>query len=252
MIVQPEPVEWRRGVAAAALLMLGSFVASGIGFLVWQVVPAGAGRIAGGAATSATVGALTLATMWACGWLAFRGRAQPAWAALGLRRSRRTVSSVLLFVPITVGVVIVTGVITQVLGLTGTTEIDSDTRSQGFKLLVAFLTVVAAPWTEELSMRGFLYSGLAGRLGHWPAACISALVWASLHLTPGVLVIFTGVGIVLAWLRRRTGSILPGVGLHGSWNAIAAGSTGAGWWTAGALGLLAATIVLAVHRLGPA
>ena len=61
-----------------------------------------------------------------------------------------------------------------------------------------------------------------------------------------MLIAFTGVGVVLCWLRRRTGSLLPGVGLHGSWNALAAGLTGAGWWVSGGLGLLAASMVLAV------
>ena len=250
--MQPEPIPWRRGVAAGVLLVVCSFAATEVGLLSSIAIPAGEDKIGRGAVASLVAGALLVLSAWLCGRLAFRGAARRDWAGVGLRRSVRTISSVALFVPITIGVVILTSVITQALGLTGTTEIDSNHRSEGFKLLIAFLTVVTAPWIEELSMRGFLYSGLAGRFGHWPAACISGLVWASLHLTPGVLVIFTGVGIVLAWLRRRTGSILPGVGLHGTWNAIAAGSTGAGWWAAGALGLLAATIVFAVQRLEPA
>ena len=96
-----------------------------------------------------------------------------------------------------------------------------------------------APWTEELAFRGYLYSTLAGRFGFWPGAVVSSLAWASLHLTSGVLIAFTGVGVVLCWLRRRTGSLLPGVGLHGAWNALAAGLSGAGWWVSGGLGLLA-------------
>ena len=178
--------------------------------------------------------------------LLFRRRDRD-WSLVGIAIPRRTVSSVLLFFPLAFVVAYVGFAITQLLGLTGTTEIDTDHRSQGYRLLIAFATIVIAPWTEELAFRGYLYSTLSVRFGFWAGALASSIAWSALHLAPGVLIPFAGVGVVLCWLRRRTGSILPGVGLHGSWNALAAGITGASWWVAGGLGILAATIVIAVR-----
>jgi dihydropteroate synthase len=53
--------------------------------------------------------------------------------------------------------------------------------------------------------------------------------------------------MLLAWLRRRTGSLLPGIGLHGSWNTLVMGTTGGGWVPVPFLGLLLATIYSAVR-----
>ncbi len=60
-------------------------------------------------------------------------------------------------------------------------------------------------------MRGFLFSALARRFGFWPGALVSGVVWAGLHVEPGVLILFSAEGMLLAWLRRRTGSLLPGI-----------------------------------------
>ena len=59
-------------------------------------------------------------------------------------------------------------------------------------------------------MRGFLLSGLWQRFGFWPAAVASSLVWAGLHGVSGVLIPFTCEGLVLCWIRRRTGSVRTG------------------------------------------
>lgn len=85
------------------------------------------------------------------------------------------------------------------------------------------LIVIAAPISEEVCFRGFLFGGLRERLPRLAAALISALIFGGLHATTGVsavppLIFF---GFVLALLYERTGSILPGILLHMLNNSVA-------------------------------
>jgi hypothetical protein len=114
------------------------------------------------------------------------------------------------------------------IGFRGTTSIGLHHRPAAVVLLLTWIAVVIAPWMEEVSMRGFLLSGLWARIGFWPAAFASSLVWAALHGVSGVLVPFTVEGIVLCWIRRRTGSTRTGIALHATQNTLAAVISGAG------------------------
>ncbi|HEX7245690.1 MAG TPA: CPBP family intramembrane glutamic endopeptidase [Solirubrobacterales bacterium] len=85
------------------------------------------------------------------------------------------------------------------------------------------LIVVAAPISEEVCFRGFLFGGLRERLPRIAAALISATIFGALHATTGIsavppLIFF---GFVLALLYERTGSIVPGILLHMLNNAVA-------------------------------
>jgi membrane protease YdiL (CAAX protease family) len=150
-------------------------------------------------------------------------------ASFGIARAHRWRSGIAIFVPAVAVTGVITLAISDALGLTSTTAIESEHTSVGYKLLIGILVVWVAPWTEEVAMRGFLFSALWRRWGFWPAAFLSGFVWSALHGTAGVLLTFTCVGMLAAWLRRYTGSIMPGVFLHGSWNALSAALTGAGW-----------------------
>jgi membrane protease YdiL (CAAX protease family) len=85
------------------------------------------------------------------------------------------------------------------------------------------LIVIAAPISEEVCFRGFLFGGLRERLPRLAAALISATIFGALHATTGVsavppLIFF---GFVLALLYERTGSIVPGILLHMLNNSVA-------------------------------
>ena len=107
------------------------------------------------------------------------------------------------------------------------------------------LAVLVAPWIEEVAIRGLLLGALWSRFGFWIGAFGSGLVWASIHLTPSVLIIFTVEGALLAGVRRRTGSILTGIGLHGTQNTFATAFTGGGWAPVPIAGLLLASLLAA-------
>ena len=135
-------------------------------------------------------------------------------------------------------------VISKAVGLHGTTNVPLEHRSLGVVLLVSWSAILIAPWMEEISMRGFLLAGLGMRLGFWPGAAISSLVWAALHGVGGVLIPFVAEGIVLCWIRRRTGSVRTGIALHAAQNTVATLVTGAGLLAAPPLIVLVASLVV--------
>jgi membrane protease YdiL (CAAX protease family) len=87
---------------------------------------------------------------------------------------------------------------------------------------IIIAAVVLAPLWEEITFRGFLLSALAkSRLGFWPAAVLSSLVWTLLHWgysTPGLASVFLA-GLGMSWIMRRTGSMRAVVVAHSVINA---------------------------------
>jgi membrane protease YdiL (CAAX protease family) len=109
-------------------------------------------------------------------------------------------------------------------------ELGFDTGSGGIALVLAFISlVVLPPLVEEFVMRGFLFSGLRGKLKFLPAAIITSILFAVAHLQAGsgnallwIAAIDTFIlSMVLVTLREKTGSLWPGIGLHAIKNGLA-------------------------------
>ena len=90
------------------------------------------------------------------------------------------------------------------------------------KQYVANAVVVAmvAPFVEELLFRGLGYSLLAP-FGRLPAIAAVGVTFAAVHGLIAGFVILALFGAVLAWLRSRTDSVIPGMLVQGSYNAVA-------------------------------
>jgi uncharacterized protein len=84
----------------------------------------------------------------------------------------------------------------------------------------ASAVVIGAPLAEELTFRGLGYS-LLERYGAWVAIVGSALAWALAHGLLEAFPLIFALGIGLGFLRRVTGSIVPGMLLHATFNGIA-------------------------------
>lgn len=88
---------------------------------------------------------------------------------------------------------------------------------------VVIAAVVLAPLWEEVTFRGFLLSALAkSRLGFWPAALLSSVLWTLLHFGyswPGLVSVFLA-GIGMSWIMLRTGSMRAVVVAHAVVNAF--------------------------------
>jgi len=98
---------------------------------------------------------------------------------------------------------------------------------------VAFFVLVntlMVGFSEEVMFRGFLLSALRGVMGVWPAVILSSVVFGAIHVMNGfitgawegavVQATMAGMsGLAFAALCIRTGSLWPGIVLHGLWDA---------------------------------
>jgi uncharacterized protein len=87
--------------------------------------------------------------------------------------------------------------------------------------LVILHSVIVAPLVEETIFRGLVFPYLRRYWPFLPAALVSGAFFAAMHLEPRSLLAFTGLGVLFAWLRERTGSIWSSVILHATANAVA-------------------------------
>jgi membrane protease YdiL (CAAX protease family) len=92
------------------------------------------------------------------------------------------------------------------------------------------LVCVVVPIGEEIFFRGFLYGALRARLRLPLAVGLSALVFAIVHL-PAIFTFLPilALGVLLALLYERTGTLLPGIIVHSINNGIAMLAALAGW-----------------------
>jgi hypothetical protein len=91
--------------------------------------------------------------------------------------------------------------------------------------LLAITAVILAPLFEEMLFRGFLQPLLSRTFGIIAGVLITAVLFGSLHAFEYMKVwqyvaAVTVVGIVLGIVRVRTNSIIPGVVMHGCFNAV--------------------------------
>jgi uncharacterized protein len=92
-------------------------------------------------------------------------------------------------------------------------------RTSGALPLLLFTWLAAAPVSEEIIFRGFLFRGL-GQQSQYNAISATSVIWAISHMQYdwfGQLNIFL-LGLLLGWVRWRSGSTALTVLMHGIWN----------------------------------
>lgn len=153
----------------------------------------------------------------------------------GLRRSAlylrhaswRTYGKVAaLFVPITFGGAVVTGLERVLLhGHLRSTQAAGLFRGVvplgGNIALLGLLLIAITPLAEEALFRGFLYRLLRRRLSPWLAAPISAALFAASHGSLALAPWLFYMGLVLALLLERTRSLFCPIIVHGLANGLA-------------------------------
>ena len=88
-------------------------------------------------------------------------------------------------------------------------------------LLARFSAVIIAPFAEELTYRGVLFGSLATRMSTHRAALISCIVFASVHGYGWYGFASVALcGYLWARLAARTGSLVPGMLAHGTFNLV--------------------------------
>lgn len=142
-----------------------------------------------------------------------------------------TLTGVLLTAPMTLGV----DVLEALLSWHGTVvqPIVLQAQAPGVFLLTLLKSALLAPVLEELFFRGYLLHAMK-RFGEPRAAAVSALCFALVHLggTPCAWVMYAAMGLLLAALTMRTGSLLAPMLVHAVYNLtlVLLNEMGLGWF----------------------
>ena len=172
---------------------------------------------------SAFLPAGLLAAAWLFGLR--RHRVSPAF--LGFRRATLTEVSWLPMIVLAISLS-VTGAYALVMETLGVDILVPDQGLEkiaaldGFANLPTFVIVgLLAPLAEEVFFRGFLLAALVSLLGGLRGALVSAAVFSVAHFNVSTLLPIFVMGMLLAWLYLRTGSIWPPFVAHAAQNLLA-------------------------------
>lgn len=150
------------------------------------------------------------------------------WSAVGLRKFK-PLRSVLLVVAM-FGVFILLAYIALIatkLLLPGfdpnQAQVNEFTKAvTGNARIISFLAlVVVPPIIEEIIFRGFMFPAFSDKVGVYAGALVSSALFGFAHLQANVGVYTVVLGLLLCYMYRRTGSIIPGMALHMLNNYIA-------------------------------
>lgn len=86
--------------------------------------------------------------------------------------------------------------------------------------LLFLLVACLAPLFEEIFFRGLIYGVLRKTLKPWPAILLVSFLFSFLHVDPAGLLPIFALGVLLAWLYERTGSLFSSIVLHSLWNGL--------------------------------
>jgi membrane protease YdiL (CAAX protease family) len=148
--------------------------------------------------------------------------------ALGLRATPLlpALAWILLGIIVVIAVTVGYGLVVQVSHLplqTNAETLTQEAKTMPFTVLGALIgAVFIAPFCEEIFFRGFLFGGLLRGMTVVWATLVATVLFTLVHGDIGSAVPLFAIGIMLAVIRWRTGSVWPGMGLHMLNNAIAA------------------------------
>ena len=161
---------------------------------------------------------------WVFLWVKLRHRA--GVAQLGFRPKRGDIGSGALAALIGLGV---GAAITQIVLTLANNVIDKPVETpqqlpeiqHGTELFLAGIAVViVAPIAEELFFRGFLYQAFRRWRGPTQAMFISAFVFSLAHISPVIMPSIFALGVILAYLFEKRGSVVATIAAHMAYNLI--------------------------------
>ena len=83
-----------------------------------------------------------------------------------------------------------------------------------FLLYASLFAAIAGPVIEELFFRGFMYSAVKKRVGIFWATIITAAAFAALHAHAAGFLPIMVLGILLAYLYEKTGTLISSMTVH--------------------------------------
>jgi membrane protease YdiL (CAAX protease family) len=98
-------------------------------------------------------------------------------------------------------------------------------RSRPTVMLLMGFGILVAPVVEETMFRGFLYPVIARRFGTAVGVVITGVLFGAMHAQQlwggwGQIVLLILVGILLTWVRARTGTVAVSYLVHLGYNAL--------------------------------
>lgn len=211
---------WQAIAAAVAAAVFVVFTGIGIAVAVTGETE-GAAIVAAGLAVALVFDGALLAIAWA---LSVRKYSLPL-RAFGYR----ALSSDQLWIPLAAGlsaqvIAVVSAALIQLIGADVEQDLEELFQTRALLPLTGVVTLIAAPLVEETFFRGFIFRGLLGRLGLWRAAAVSGFLFALPHVTgpnsAPLVVPFTLIGMLFAWVYYRTGVIWSTIGAHFVFNLV--------------------------------
>jgi membrane protease YdiL (CAAX protease family) len=151
-----------------------------------------------------------------------------ALGALGLRRTPFFPAAgwVALGIFLVYVVTFIYGLLVQILHLpleTNAQTLTQEAQTMPFTVVGALIgAVIIAPFCEEIFFRGFLFGGLLRGMNVVFAMLLATIVFTLVHGDIGSAIPLFAIGLMLAVIRWRTGSVWPGMALHMLNNALAA------------------------------
>ncbi|HEU5441172.1 MAG TPA: type II CAAX endopeptidase family protein [Ktedonobacterales bacterium] len=179
--------------------------------------------------TAIVEGAFVLAPLYFAVWRRAPGlSARDGLRALGLRKAPLwpSVGWVVLGFVIVLAASVIYGLLVEHFNLplqTNGQALENQVRYAPITVTATLIgAVFVAPFCEELFFRGYLFGGLLRGMNVWLAVPLSALLFTLVHGDIGSAALLLVIGLVLAAMRYRLGSIWPGIALHALNNGLAA------------------------------
>lgn len=169
-------------------------------------------------------------------WLATKLSGTPFSDYLALRRTARgnLLIGIFALIALVVGWDMVARAIGREVAPGFMVDVLKSAQADGALWLLVIAFSVAAPVTEELMVRGFLYRGWAASfLGPAGAIVLSSLVWTAMHAQYYDWFLFSevmSIGLLLGFMRWRSNSTWLTIIMHGINNFAATAQT---FWLAG-------------------
>jgi len=153
----------------------------------------------------------------------------PFWPSIGWREMRpgagKIRDSALQFLAGGAVLAIVVSFAGGFLNSKGTLPIEELLKARVSILLFGILGVLVAPLVEETIFRGFLYPVIARRLGIAAGVAITGTLFGLMHAAQlwggwGQIALLILVGVVLTWVRARTGTVAASYFVHLGYNGL--------------------------------
>lgn len=150
------------------------------------------------------------------------------WSIVGLRKFRffKGLRYIAGYYLILLGILILLSIVGASLGLEVPSTPNDESRGTGLLILMGsfwltfVLSVILAPIIEEIVFRGILFPAIKERYGLVAGIVGSSLIFTFVHIDPIQMLSVLPLGIYLAIMYHRTGSIYPGMILHATWNLM--------------------------------